>query len=312
MAYRLVNEAAEQAMSRCTIWRILRECDLKPHKSVYWLNSHDPDFGARAHDICRLYLDAPRLREEGQLVICADEKTGMRILQRKYPTRPPRPGMVEKREFEYVRHGTRCLLASLCVATGEVTWDLGRTRTARDWATHLRGVVERYPGQEKYHWVVDNLNTHWHLEVCRQVARWEGLEIDERNLAKGAQRRAFLSDPSHRHVFHFTPKHGSWLNQVELFFSVLARRFLRRGDFASAGEFERRIGEWLEEYDRRAHPYRWTYAGEPLVRATPFSQTDRQRRQGRAWFGARPQLFERLIHPPRPYRRRQQPLAANL
>ena len=175
---------------------------------------------------------------------------------------------------------------------------------------HLRHVVERYPGHRGYDWVVDNLNTHWSLDVCRQVARWEGLPIDERELSSGAQRRAFLGDPSHRHVFHFTPIHGSWLNQVELFFSVLSRKLLKRGDFASAAEFEGRLKAWLDRYNReQAHPYRWTYTGEPLVRATPFSQTDRQRRQGRAWFGSRPQLFERLIHPPRPYRRRNRPAA---
>lgn len=312
LALRLVNQAAAEAMSRCTIWRVLQECDLRPHKSVYWLNSHDPDFNTKASDICRIYLDAPRLYQEAQLVICADEKTGMQILKRKHPTRPAQPRMVEKREFEYIRHGTRSLLASFNVATGELTWDLGQTRTALDWVSHLRHVVKRYPDQKKYHWVVDNLNTHWHLEVCRQVALWEGINLDERTLAKRAQRRAFLQCPSHRHVFHFTPIHGSWLNQVELFFSVLARRFLKRGDFASAEEFERRIGEWLDEYNRRAHPYRWTYAGEPLVRATPFSQTARQRRRGRSFFGTRPQLFERLIHPTRSYHRRQRPLATNL
>jgi hypothetical protein len=103
---------------------------------------------------------------------------------------------------------------------------------------------------------------------------------------------------------HFTPIHGSWLNQVELFFSVLARRFLRRGVFASMSDFEERLQAWLERYNRtQAHPYQWTYAGQPLVRGTPFSQTRRQQQQGRAWFGTRPSLFERLLCPPRPYQR---------
>src|SRR5215813_9344562 len=132
-------------------------------------------------------------------------------------------------------------------------------------------------------------------------------------LHRGAQRRAFLCDPTHKHVFHFTPKHGSWLNQVELWFSVLARRFLKRGDFDSAHDFETRLSDYLEVYNtHHAHPYRWTYTGQPLVRATPFSRTRRQQRHGRAWFSARPQRFERVFYPPRPYKRATARLAANL
>jgi transposase len=292
-------------MSRATVWRVLRACELQPHRSVYWLNSHDPDFLAKVKDISVLYLDAPARYQSGRLVLCSDEKTGMQILGRKYPTQPARPGKPEKREFEYIRHGTRCLLTTFNVATGEVVWDLGKTRTAQDWVNHLEHVERRFPEMRGYDWVVDNLNTHKSLEVCRAVARWEGISLDERQLRTMEQRREFLTDPRHLHVFHFTPVHGSWMNQVELFFSVLARRFLKRGDFDGPEDFERRLTAWLERYNQeQAHPYRWTYTGEPLVKATPFSQTDRQRRAGRAWFGSRPPLFARLIHPPRPYRRK--------
>jgi hypothetical protein len=291
-------------MSRSSVWRILEEADLKPHRSVYWLNSHDADFDAKAHDICSLYINALRFFEQGRVVICSDEKTGMQILARKAPTQPLAPGKPEKREHEYIRHGTRALIASFVVATGQVMWNLGQTRTSTDFASHLAHVVKQLPDMHRYDWVVDNLNTHWSLDVCRVVAQWCKVPLVAKDLRHGVQRRAFLSDPSHPHVFHFTPKHGSWLNQVELWFSVLARRFLKRGDFCSAQDFATRLSDYLEVYNtHQAHPYRWTYTGQPLVRATPFSQTRHQQRQGRAWFSPRPQRFERAFYPPRPYKR---------
>jgi len=291
-------------MSRSSIWRLLDEADLKPHRSVYWLNSHDPDFEAKAQDICALSLHALRFFAQGRMVICTDEKTGMQILQRKYPTQPMAPGQPEKREHEYIRHGVRALIASFVVATGQVVWNLGQTRTSEDFATHLAHVVQQLPAMQRYDWVVDNLNTHWSLEVCRLVAQWCNVPFVAKALHRGRQRRAFLSDPTHTHVFHFTPKHGSWLNQVELWFSVLARHFLKRGDFDSADDFDTRLADYLEVYNtHHAHPYRWTYTGQPLVRATPFSRTRRQQRYGRAWFSSRPQRFERVFYPPRPYTR---------
>jgi hypothetical protein len=306
LAATLVNQHAEEAMSRSTIWRVLNEADLKPHRSVYWLNSHDPDFDAKAQDICRLYVQAPTLYQHGELVICCDEKTGMQILQRKYPTIPAQPGKPEKREHEYIRHGTRALMASFVVPTGEVVWDLGVTRTSVDFAAHLAHVAFRFPDQKRFHWILDNLNTHWSLDVCELLARLNGVPCRERDLRTGAERRAFLTDPSHKYVFHFTPKHGSWLNQVELWFGTLAKRWLKRGDFTSVEEFITRLQTYMDDYNtHRAHPYRWTYTGQPLVRATPFSHTRRQARCGRAWFGARPQQFDRIIYPPRPYKRRQ-------
>ena len=136
---------------------------------------------------------------------------------------------------------------------------------------------------QRYNWVVDNLNTHGGREVCRLVALWCAVPVIPEALHRDAQRRAFLYDPTPKHVLHFTPKHGSWLNQVELWFSVLARRFLKRGDYDSAQDFDTRLSDYLEIYNtHHAQPYRWTYTGQPLVRAMPFSQTRRQQRQGRA------------------------------
>jgi len=292
-------------MSRATVWRVLEAADLKPHRSVYWLNSHDPDFGALAREVCRLYVQAPALHRQGHLLLCTDEKSGMQVLQRGHPTRPAIPGHPERRERDYVRHGTRALLASFAVATGEVVWDVGPTRTNDDFAAHLLHALRHFAGWRQVTWVVDNLNTHFSLQACEILAAVNGRPFWPAALRTGARRRAFLSDPGYPFRFVYLPKHGSWLNQVELFFSVLARRFLKRGDFAGVAEFEARLRAFLDDYNaRQAHPYRWTYTGEPLVRGTPFSQTRRQQRQGRAWCGPRPPGWLRALYPPRSYRRR--------
>jgi transposase len=300
----LLEALNTEALSRSSVWRILQDVDLKPHKSEYWLNSHDEDFETKAHHICALYAKALESYQQGRLVICCDEKTGMQVLERKAPTKPAQPGRRERREHEYIRHGTQVLINSLAVATGQLAWTIGATRKATDFVAHLKEAYHRLPGMQRYDWVMDNLNTHWSLDVCRLVARWCKLPFEPHALKTGPQRRAFLNDPSHRHVFHFTPKHGSWLNQAELFFSVLHRRFLARGSFSSAKDFVRHLERFLQDYNaRHAHPYRWTYTGEPLVRDTPFSRTRRQQRQGRACFSPRPKQFERLCYAPRPYRR---------
>ena len=268
LAYRILRDAHYRDMSRSTVQRILAGADLKPHRSRYWLHSDDPDFEARALAVCRLYLDAPRLYRRGELVVCVDEKTGMQALQRLHPTKPGQPGRVERREFEYVRRGTRCLLASLAVPTGQVLGSVTERRATWDFVRHVRDVVEAFPQVKKFHWVMDNLNTHWTFALCRYLAREEGEAVwrGRPTLRTGAQRRAFLQEPSRKHVVYYTPRHGSWLNQIEIWFGVLARRVLRRGEFGSVEELARRVLEYIAHYNRhQAHPYEWTYTGKPLA-----------------------------------------------
>ena len=300
----LLDALHTEAISRSSIWRILHDVDLKPHKSAYWLKSHDEQCDAKAHTICQLDATAIASYPQGRLVICCDEKTGMHVLERKAPTKPAQPGRRERREQEYIRHGTRVLINSWAVATGQMAWNIWTTRKAPDFVSHLEQASEKLPRMTRYDWVLDNLPTHWSLDVCRLVARWCTGPFAPQKLKKGPQRRAFLRDPSHRHVLHFTPKHGAWLNQAELFFGVLHRRFFARGSFISAQDFARRLERFLQDDNaRHAHPYRWTYTGEPFVRDTPFSRTRCQQRQGRACFSPRPKRLERLLYAPRPSHR---------
>src|SRR5881397_1811256 len=168
----LLDALNTEAISRSSVWRILQDVDLKPHKSEYWLNSHDEDFEAKAHHICNLYAKALESYQQGRLVICCDEKTGMQVLEHKAPTKPAQPGRRERREHEYLRHGTRVLINALAVATGQLAWTIGTTRKATDFVAHLQQAYQRLPRMTRYEWVLDNLNTHWSLDVCRLVARW--------------------------------------------------------------------------------------------------------------------------------------------
>jgi hypothetical protein len=291
-----------ETISRSRLWRLLNDRDLTPHQSAYWWQSHDEDVDAKAPRICQLDAQAIEAYQQGRRVICCDEKTGRHVLERKAPTTPAQPGRRERREHEDIRHGTRGLIHALAVATGPIAWTLGTTRKATDFVAHLQRASQILPPMEQDDGVLDNLHTHWSLDVCRLVARWCKVPLEPAKRKKGGQRRAFLRDPRHRHVLHVTPQHGSWLNQAAVFLRVVHRRFLARGSFPSAKDFDRRLEHFLKDYNLpHAHPYRWTYTGEPLVRDTPFSRTRRQQRQGRAWFSPRPKPFERLLYAPRPY-----------
>jgi hypothetical protein len=277
LAHQILRDAHYADMSRSTIQRILAAAELRPHRSRYWLTSHDADFEAKVLDICRLYLDAPALHQRGELVVCVDEKTGIQALERARPTAPGRPGRDERRDSEYIRHGTRCLTASRVVATGEVLGTVTERRGRWDFVRHIRDVVEHFPAATRFHWVMDNLNTHWTFELCRYLGRLSGVWDDRPSLRTGAQRRAFLTDPAHKHVVHFTPKHGSWMNQIEIWFGMLSRQLLRRGEFTSAAVLAERIREYIASYNEHwAYPYEWTYTGKPLV-----SQAKPQRRRFR-------------------------------
>ena len=222
--------------------------------------------------VCSLYEQAFALHQQGVHLISCDEKTGMQALERTHPTLPAIPGYVERQEEHYIRHGTQSLIANLEVATGQIlTPTMGPTRSEEDFANHLLQTVATDLDGE-WIFVVDNLDTHKSESlVCLVV---ELCDLDQDLGQKGragilrskATRAAFLADPTHRIRFVYTPKHTSWLNQIELWFSILVRRLLKRASFTSVAELTARVLAFIEYFNKSmAKPFKWTYTGRALV-----------------------------------------------
>ncbi len=264
-----------ETISASTIGRFLNQADLKPHRTRYWLNAKIADeatFRQEVRTVCKLYHQAQELHEQGVHVISTDEKTGIQALEPIHPSHPMRPDRPEAVEFEYERHGTQALIANFEVATGHViTPSIGDTRTEADFLAHIAATVDTDP-QGEWIFVCDQLNTHQSASLVEFVAqRCEiktelGCKEKEGILKSMASRAAFLQEPTHRIRFVYTPKHCSWLNQVEIWFGILTRRLLKRGRFASTDELKQRILEFIEFFNQTlAKPFRWTYIGKPLM-----------------------------------------------
>jgi hypothetical protein len=220
--------------------------------------------------VCAFYHYAADLHQEGIHVVSTDEMTGIPAWERAAPDHPMQPGKVKLQEFEYIRHGACCLIANWDVAQGQVVApSVLPTRTEYDFANHIAQTIETDP-DAGWVFIVDQLNTHQSASLVRLVDACCGLNLDLGVKGKSgilqsmATRQAFLANPRHRISFLYVPKHTSWLNQIECWFSILVRRLLKRGSFTSVEHLQQRILEFIDYFNQTmGKPFRWTYNGQP-------------------------------------------------
>jgi len=229
--------AERTGMSPSQVGRVLSDLDLKPHRVQGWLTrKDDPQFWARAADVCGLYLRPP----EGALVLSVDEKTAMSARSPTHPTIPLTPGHPERKEFEYVRHGVVSLMAAFDVHTGQVLGRDVERNDSKHFTAFLTDIDQHVHPDKTIHLIMDNGSSH----VSKATAAW---------LTEHPRFRA-----------HYTPTHSSWLNQVELWFSILTRQVIQRGEFTSRTDMIDKIMDYIADYDTHAKPFKWTYDGTPL------------------------------------------------
>ena len=262
------RRAASAACSKAADW--------KPHQSRSGLNHHRAEepapFDADVQAICERSQQAPPLHAHGVQVVSTDAKTGRQANARAQPTRPRKPGLVERVALEDSRHGTQALIANVEVATGQVrTPSVGPTRTEEDVVSHVERTIAGDPAAA-WMFIVDRLNTHQSESLVRFVANQCGVDGELGVKGKAGifasmpTRAAFVQDPTPRLRLVYTPKQTSWLHQGEIWFGILVRRLLKRGRFTSVTQLRQRILAFSDYFNKTmAKPCKWTYAGRPLA-----------------------------------------------
>jgi len=267
----LIIQKIVESISISEVGRILRENDLQPHRSRYWLNVKPDELrDKRINNICSVYKNAATTSDE--LIISYDEMTGVQALERIADDLPMSAGKPQAIEFEYKRHGTQTLIAGMNVTTGEIIGECGDTRTEEDLKNFIARVISENKGYKKYHFVGDQLNTHKSESLVRLVAELckntEELGIKGKTgiLASMQTREVFLSAPDKKVVFHYTPKHASWMNQIEVWFGMLAKKVIVRGSFKSPEALKEKIMSFIDYFNKTmAKPFKWTYQGKVMV-----------------------------------------------
>ena len=249
---------------------------MHPHKSACWEYpriENWEDFESKTEEICELLEKAEDLAAQNVHLESVDEKTGVQALERNAPTIEMRSGLDERREFEYTRHGTWCLIGNLEVASGKlVHYTIGLTRTEEDFARHI---AERLRTDPKGEWIflLDNLNTHKSESLVVLTAKHLDLPLDSLGekgksgvLKSMESRQAFLEDKTHSVRFVYTPKHCSWLNPIENWFGILEKKALKRGNFKSLEDLKSKIIRFIEYYNTLSKAFKWKAKAEGIIK----------------------------------------------
>jgi len=278
LAKKVMELGIVESISERQVGRYLKKMDIKIHKYKGWLNPKEriknPEkYDKQMNEICETYKNAIELEKQNIHVICTDEKTGITAFEHLHPALPVKPGRIERCEYEYKRHGATSLIASRNVATGEIIKPLIKpTRTEKDFLEHFKNVVATNPN-DRFIFIMDQLNTHKSESLVKFIADNENIDISslgvkfKSGILKNIESRtAFLSDKNHKIRIVFTPKHSSWLNQIEIWFSILTRQLLnKRFSFTSLEHLKSKIIEFINYYNLySASPFKWTFAGKIL------------------------------------------------